>query len=64
MTLAARTAAPSPMTLKRTLTAMTAGTARSVGSHRPRQSGRRLNANASTGGAMKKSAAEIPDSIP
>ena len=41
-TLAARTAAPSPMTLKRTLTAMKAGTASRVGSHRSRHSGSRL----------------------
>ena len=37
--LAARTAAPSPMPLKRTLTATTTGTVRSVGSHRSRHCG-------------------------
>ena len=37
--LAARTAAPSPMPLKRAFAATTMGTARSVGSRRPRHSG-------------------------
>ncbi len=44
--LAARVAAPSPTMLKRTLTAITIGTASSVGSHIARHSGRRLKANA------------------
>src|SRR5262245_30273837 len=51
--LAARTAAPSPIALKSTLTAMMTGTARRDGSHRPRHCGSRRNASASTGGTRK-----------
>ena len=62
--LPARPAAPSPMRLKRMLTANTTGRVSSVGSHRSRHSGSRRNANASTGGTRKMSAEAIPDSIP
>ena len=64
MTLAARTAAPSPMTLTTTLAAIDTGIAPSVGIHTARHSGRRLNAKASTSGAKEERRALMPDSIP
>jgi len=59
--LAARSAAPSPSTLKGTLAATTTGTARSVGSHRSRHSGSLRSANASSGGTRKKTADAMAD---